>query len=135
MKTSWKNKVLGLSIIAIVLVSCEKDNTVIDTTTRNDYVGSWTCTETPVAKNLYFDCIITIDANTDDNIKLQNFASLNATAFAIVSGKSVILPKQTLNGNTIEGYGTMNNKDYISWSYYVKDNTDSVMYNTNFNRK
>ena len=42
MKTSWKNKVLGLSIIAIVLVSCEKDNTVIDTTTRNDYVGlSW----------------------------------------------------------------------------------------------
>ncbi len=135
MKTLSIKKAILLSVIIFSLSSCEKEILNPTTTTRADYTGLWSCTEVPVAKNLYFDCEITIDANTEDNIKIKNFASLNATAFAIVNGKSIILPKQTLNGNTIEGYGTMVNKDYVTWSYYVKDNTDSTMYNTNFNRK
>jgi len=122
--------------MVFIFISCEKiDDNNNPTFSRDDYIGSWSCTEIPQTKNLYFDCLISADANVSDNIKIQNFASLNSTAFAIVNGKSVVLPKQVLNGNTIEGYGTMENKNYIRWSYYVKDNTDSVMYNTNFNRK
>lgn len=137
MKTTLHKKLLALLLVAFALISCEKDdNNVNTTTTRADYVGSWTCSETPVAKTLYYDCVISVDANTTDNIKLQNFAGLNLTAFAIVNGKSVILPKQTISGNTIEGYGTMENTNYITWQYYVKTgNSDSIMYNTNFNRK
>ena len=122
---------------AVILIACEKEeNNNNEVFTRSDYVGIWSCTETPVAKNLYFDCEIVVDTNTSDNIKLKNFAGLNLTAFAIVSGKSVILPKQTISNNTIEGFGTMQNKNYITWQYYVKEgNSDSSMYNTNFNRK
>jgi|DewCreStandDraft_4_1066084.scaffolds.fasta_scaffold38674_4 hypothetical protein len=130
-------KVVFLMVIAIfVVISCEKDDILpVDTFTRADYVGLWSCTEVPLAKNQYFDCEIKIDNNNESNIKLTNFANLSGTAFAIVSGKNVVLPKQTINGNTIEGYGTMQNKNYITWRYYVKDNTDSASYNTNFNRK
>lgn len=130
-------KVVFLMVIAFfVVISCEKDDILpVDTFTRDDYVGMWSCTEVPLAKNQYFDCEIKIDNNNESNIKLTNFANLSGTAFAIVSGKNVVLPKQTINGNTIEGYGTMQNKNYITWRYYVKDNTDSASYNTNFNRK
>jgi hypothetical protein len=135
MKTK-KKLLLGLFIIAVI-TSCKKDNTTTptDSITRTDYVGLWACTEVPQAKNQNFDCTITIDATIAENIKISNFANLNNTAFVIVNGKSVILPKQTYNGNTIEGYGTMENKNFITWHYYVKDNTDSLVYNTTFNRK
>lgn len=120
------------------IAACKKDDTPTtptETITRADYVGSWSCTEVPLAKNLNFDCSIFIDATTTSNIRISNFASLNDTAFAIVNGKSVILPKQTYSGNTIEGYGNMENKNFINWHYYVKNNTDSSAYNTTFNRK
>jgi len=131
-----KKFVLLISMLMLVTIGCEKDDFApIDTLTRADYVGLWSCTEVPLAKNQYFDCEIKIDNVSEDNIKLINFANLSGTAFAIVSGKNVVLPKQTINGNTIEGYGTMQNKNYITWRYYVKDNTDSASYNTNFNRK
>lgn len=131
-----KKIVLLLAVVFIVTIGCEKDDiTPVDNYTRADYVGMWSCTEVPLAKNQYFVCEIKIDVNSEENIKLVNFANLTGTAFAIVSGKNVILPKQTIYGNTIEGYGTMQNKNYITWRYYVKDNTDSASYNTNFNRK
>ncbi len=128
--------IIGL-VVFTSFSACKKDNTTTtsETITRTDYVGSWACTETPAAKILNFDCTITADANTETNINISNFANLHGTAFAIVSGKSVVLPKQTFSGNTFEGYGTMENKNFISWHYYVKDNTDSLVYNTTFNRK
>ncbi|MFZ4400836.1 MAG: hypothetical protein ACOYO1_12440 [Bacteroidales bacterium] len=131
--------ILGLFII-LGFAACKKDITSNGPSsqadsTRNDYVGSWACTEIPVAKNLNFDCTISIDANTETNIKIANFANLNSNAYAIVSAKSVILPKQILSGNTVEGYATMENINFIRWHYYVKDNTDSMAYNTTFNRK
>ena len=129
--------IVGL-LIAASFTTCKKDDnntTPIDTITRADYVGSWSCTEVPVAKNLNFDCSISIDNSTTSNIKIANFANLNGSAFAIVSVKSVTLPKQTISGNTVEGYGSMENKNFITWHYYVKDNTDSLAYNTTFNRK
>ncbi|MEI6696172.1 MAG: hypothetical protein WCO13_08895 [Bacteroidota bacterium] len=128
--------ILGFILVA-GLNACKKDDTTTstETFTRADYVGSWACTETPVAKILNFDCTITTDANTETNINISNFANLHGTAFAIVSGKNLVLPKQTFSGNTFEGYGTMENKNFITWHYYVKDNTDSLVYNTTFNRK
>ncbi len=135
-------KTKNIFIIGVVVIAgfaaCTKDDTItpVETIKRTDYVGSWACTEVPVAKNLNFDCIISLDPSTESNIKISNFASLNSNAFAIVNGKSLILPRQTINNNTVEGYGTMdNNKNFITWNYYVVDNTDSTVYNTTFNRK
>ncbi len=137
MRALRSNRFLFLIIFAFVIISCEKtDNNQDITITRNDYVGTWTCTEVPITKAIYFDCDISIDENSEDKIKIQNFAGLNQIAYVKVNGKSLILPKQTLNGNTIEGIGNYVNKDYITWQYYVKiGNSDSSMYNTNFNRK
>lgn len=137
MKTIKTNKYLLLIIFSFAIISCEKiDNNQEVTITRNDYIGFWTVTEVPISKTMYFDCEISIDGNSEDKIKIQNFAGLNQIAYVKVNGKSLILPKQTLNGNTIEGVGNYVNKDYITWQYYVKvGNSDSSMYNTNFNRK
>ena len=139
--------IIGL-LIAASFAACKKDDTntgsynpinpndsnYVDST-RIDYVGLWDCTEVPVAKNQYFDCTILIDSTSGNKIKIKNFANLNATVIARVNNKSVILSKQTISGNTVEGYGNMENKDFITWHYYVKDNTDSMAYNTTFNRK
>ncbi len=138
MKT--KNIVIIGLIVITNIVACKKDDTTPTTPstgiTRNDYFGSWSCTEIPVAKNQYFDCTISADANVINNIKITNFANLNGTAFAIVNGKSVVLPVQTISNNTFEGYGTLDNsKNLITWHYYVKTNTDSTVCNTTFNRK
>ena len=137
MKFKSIKKSLVLLLIATTVISCEQIEKNEDiTVSRNDYVGSWTCTEVPLSKIMYFDCEISIDANSDNKIKIQNFAGLNQTAFVKVNGKSLILDKQTLNGNTIEGIGNYVNNNYITWQYYVKvGNSDSSMYNTNFNRK
>jgi uncharacterized protein (TIGR02145 family) len=113
-------------------VRCIKEDTT--TINRIDYIGNWDCIEIPEAKNMNFTCTITLDSNTQTNIKILNFANLNSTVFAIVNGNSLIVPKQTLVGNTIEGNGTMQNKNYITWNYYIKDNTDSITYNTTFIR-
>jgi len=118
------------------LISCTKDDTILpaETISRIDYIGTWTCVELPQTKNQNFDCIISIDANTENNIKISNFANLHGSAFAIVNGKNAILPRQTISGNTFEGYGNFENKNLINWHYYIKDNTDSLIYNTTFNR-
>jgi len=136
MKT--KNILILGFLLAASLAACKKDDTTptpTETISRVDYVGSWSCTEVPVAKNLNFDCSISIDNNTTTNIKIANFANLNGSAFAIVNMKSIVLPKQTISGNTVEGYGSMENRNFITWHYYVKDNTDSLTYNATFNRK
>jgi hypothetical protein len=135
MKT--KNIFITVLIIAGFMGACKKDETTtpVETISRTDYVGSWSCTEIPQAKNQNFDCTITLDATNTTKIKISNFANLNGTATAIVNANIVSLPKQSISGNTIEGNGTMENKNFITWNYYVKDNTDSLVYNTTFNRK
>ena len=137
MKAISKIRIFVLLIITTLIISCEEiEKNQEITVTRNDYIGLWTCTEVPIAKTMYFDCEISIDGSSEDKIKIQNFAGLNQIATVKVNGKSLILPKQTLNGNTIEGFGSYVNKNYITWQYYVKvGNSDSSMYNTNFNRK
>ena len=129
--------IIGLFLI-VGIVACKKDDDTTQTDTainRTNYVGTWSCTETQATK-LYFDCTISLDATTASNIKITNFANLHETAFAIINGNSVILPKQTFSNNTFEGFGSMDNsKNLITWHYYVKDNTDSLVYNTTFNRK
>ncbi|MCX6232478.1 MAG: hypothetical protein NTZ33_13155 [Bacteroidetes bacterium] len=135
MKTT---RILIATLFIIISFSgCKKDDSTIPsaTITRNDYVGNWSCVEVPQAKNQNFDCTISLDALIADNIKISNFANLQGTAYAVVTGKNLVIPKQTINNNTFEGYGTMNNTNYITMHYYVKDNVDSLVYNTNLNRK
>jgi hypothetical protein len=128
--------ILGIILITCIS-SCKKDESTIpsETFTRNDYVGSWSCVEVQQVKGQNFDCIISLDAVVAENIKISNFANLQGTAFAVVSGKNLVIPKQTINNNTFEGYGSMSNINFITFHYYVKDNVDSVVYNTTFNRK
>ncbi len=135
-----KRKVYSIIILFVlttmVFYSCKKDNTVQDlTVTRNDYLGSWDGTEVPVAKNQTFICDISADPNVSSNIKMLKFANIAGTAYAVVSGTNVTIPKQTVGINTIEGYGTMQNKSYITWHYYVNDGADSLVYNTTFNKR
>ena len=135
-----KRKVYSFLIVSVISLlifySCKKDDSTQPTNfTRDDYVGSWDGTEVPVVKNQTFICDISADPNVSSNIKMVKFANIAGTAYAVVSGANITIPKQTVGINIIEGYGTMQNKSYITWHYYVNDGADSLVYNTTFNKR
>ncbi len=134
------NIILTVLFINVFFFSCTKDDTInnnpiTDSFVRDDYVASWDGTEVPAVKNQTFICNISANPNVSSNIFMYKFANIAGAAYAIVSGSNVTIPRQTINGNTIEGYGKMQNKSYITWHYYVNDGSDSIVYNTTFNKR
>ena len=136
MKRKVFNSIIVLIISLLIFNSCKKDEAIIPTSvSRDDYIGSWDGTEVPAAKNQTFICVITADSSIGTNIRMLKFANIAGTAYAIVSGANVTIPKQTVDNFTIEGFGTMQNKSYITWQYSISDGATSQKYNTTFNKR
>ena len=135
MKRKVFNSIIVFMFSMLVFYSCKKDDTTQTTVfTRDDYVGSWNGTEVPAAKNQYFICVISADPNVSTNVIMNKFANIAGNTYAVVNGANITIPRQTLSGNILEGYGTMQNKSYITFHYYVNNGTDSTTYNTTFNK-
>lgn len=119
-------------IIAVTLISCETTDNTGPTDARDNFTGQWFCTETPVSpsgSNVTFNVNITKDVNNTTDIKISNFSSLSGNAIGVVSGNSLTINSQTLDGNTIQGSGTYssaNNK--INLSYSVNDGLTNQTY-------
>ncbi len=125
-----------LMLSMFVFYSCKKDDVTQPIVfTRDDYIGSWNGTEAPAAKNQYFICVISADPNVSTNVNMNKFANIAGNTYAVVTGANITIPRQTLSGNIIEGWGSMQNKSYITFHYYVNNGTDSVVYNTTFNKQ
>lgn len=117
---------------SVYFVSCNPDDPDGSpqpvTDPRDQYIGSWTCTE---VSQLYpaqtpFTVGISLSTGNSTQILISNFYHFGTTesAMAVVSGNTVTLPQQTVCNMTIHGNGTLETASKITWNYYVNDAAD-----------
>lgn len=119
-----KNSRIYFSIIAISLVilsSCGIEDPNFDE--RDDFTGEWTCNEqSSIYPNSNYQIYITKHSTDTTKILIGNFYQLGTVhkATAIVTGTSLSIPNQTLDGHTIFGSGNLVGND-LNLSYSVND--------------
>lgn len=125
---------IGLTLISMLIYSCEDPlNTSTDSDIAEQLVGQWKCDESSTyykssgfkgTDRIYYVNIF--QSGSDSTIvQIENFYELgsNVVARAEVSGSSIILKNETLDGGfSIRGSGTISsNLQTITWLYYVDD--------------
>ena len=119
-------------VVAITLISCETGDPVGPTDARDNYLGQWFCTETPVnpsGSNVTFNVNITKDVNDTTKIKISNFSSLTGFTVATVNGNSMSIASQNVDGNTVSGSGNYSpGTDKINLSYAVNNGLTNQTY-------
>ena len=127
-------------IVAVTLVACETTDPDGPLDPRDNFIGSWFCTETPTnpaGPNVTFNVNITKDVNDDTQtiVKISNFSSLNGLATATISGNTMSIATQSVDGNTIQGSGTYNAAtDKINLNYTVNDGLQSTIYSAVYSK-
>jgi len=97
--------------------------------------GVWHCTETSeiflksTKGTSIFDVVFKQDAENLSKYYIENIYDLGSSTevYATVSGSSISIPEQTVNGFVIKGSGTINdNYDLIYMTYTVDDGGGDV---------
>jgi hypothetical protein len=111
-----------LAATAFLLVACEPE---VPLDPRTDYwAGSWTCEEQTgdLAPQVY---TVEVDLGADpDGVTVSGLYNqgLNFTVLGTVSGTSLTIPEQTMNGFTLSGSGTYSVlTDQVTYSLVVND--------------
>jgi hypothetical protein len=111
-----------LAATAFLLVACEPE---VPLDPRTDYwAGSWTCEEQTgdLAPQVY---TVEVDLGADpDGVTVSGLYNqgLNFTLLGTVSGTSLTIPEQTINGFTLSGSGTYSVlTDQVTYSLVVND--------------
>jgi hypothetical protein len=118
------NLIPGILLIGLLgLSSCEKTNTDPDTDPRGQYLGTWSCTESPLVN---YPVVINLDSSNSSQILIHNFHLFgsNEKAFAIATQNNLTLPSQIILNNTIHGSGNLINNNKFTLKYYVNTQTD-----------
>lgn len=111
---------------ALFFSSCQPDEqpTPSSTDARDVYVASWTCNETSsqIGPSTFTVHINKVTTNTTQ-VQIENFYNIgfNFNAKVDISGTSMSIPLQTVNGNQVHGSGTKTGANSISLSYYVNN--------------
>lgn len=106
--------------VAFILSSCTEGDILTDADIIQNISKQWTCAE---ASGVEYD--VTIQAGAGENeIKMFNFNDYGSTVatVATVSGTTITISPQNINGDDVFGTGTIN-ADYtsISFTYTVDD--------------
>jgi hypothetical protein len=116
----------ALSLV-IFAASCtpEEDDNAIDA--RDNYTGSWVCTETGQNANAT-PFTITIEKSGSSSLEISNFNNLGKSTLVIasVSGSALSIGAQNAGGFSISGTGSLQNSK-LNMSYTVDgDNINAV---------
>lgn len=113
---------LTATAAAAVLVACEPE---VPLDPRTDYwAGTWTCDEQvgDLAPQVY---TVEVDLGADpDGVTVSGVYNqgLNFTVLGTVSGTTLTIPEQTVNGFTLSGSGTYSVlTDQVTYSLAVND--------------
>jgi hypothetical protein len=113
-------------LVALMLMSCVDDNDSTDLLDdRDHFTGTWNVNET-CSKDAYTVTIVK-DPGNSSQVLINNFWHIPCQdpPFAIIAGKSMILPLQSFCSNSFEVEGSGNlNKDKITLNYTVNDGAD-----------
>ncbi|MGQ9846817.1 MAG: hypothetical protein ACUVQP_04855 [Bacteroidales bacterium] len=108
-------------IILIALVSCKPDDTDPETADiRDKLVASWKCKENSATYGTQNYYVEIIKDTVSGRIIIDNFFNLGLgkSIKANVSGQTISINNQMLDGNLFNGTGSISaNYNSISWSY------------------
>jgi hypothetical protein len=128
------NKLYLLAILVPLLFiwSCETIDTLTGgAATVAKLEGDWTCDEQSEifkATSEVYTVTLSADADNNSGVIIDNFYGLNASAKANVSGMSLIIPNQNVEGGfSVSGSGTISsNFEKIDLNYTVDDGSGTV---------
>lgn len=119
-----KKVVILFSILVFLFSSCEKDEPSTSTGDPRDlYIGVWECQENSTQNGIsIFDVIIYKSQTSSTQVLIENFYKYGPTfaPFAEVSGNSIVIPSQVIQGNIVQGSGTLQSTT-INMSYTIDD--------------
>jgi hypothetical protein len=133
LQTKGRRLILLAFIIPLLFTnSCETIDTLTGAAaTVAKLEGEWTCDEqSEIFKATAEVYTVTLSADADNNagVIIDNFYGLNASAKANVTGMSLIIPNQNVEGGfSVSGSGTISsNFEKINLSYTVDDGSGTV---------
>lgn len=121
-------------ILSLIVISCQPDDGVDTGDIRDEYVGSWNCTE---VSQLFgtSNYSVTITKGTQDDVikvaNLYNIGDQNEVLFTVFDN-NITINNQTVDGTTFSGNGTSEtnyltfNLNYTAVSGGDSDNVTST---------
>ncbi|MFZ4704553.1 MAG: hypothetical protein ACOYMF_00960 [Bacteroidales bacterium] len=116
-------KLLVIVMFLSVLNACEPDTqTGPDTDVRDNFVGTWTFSESSPNRsvNSTYSVVISKNPSNSSQVLLSNFtaAGSGTSAYGIVTSTSITVPSQTIATDYIvDGSGILSNSSTMNWSY------------------
>ncbi len=120
-------KILLLSMILVgsilILNSCEKNNNGPDSTDRDKFLGVWKASSFGPGGDVNFNMTITASNSSPDQILMENFDALGNGTYvpADVSINSIYISSTIVHSDTIQGSGSYNSNNTLSFNYEVRD--------------
>jgi hypothetical protein len=120
-------KILIIALLFVAFLSaCDPNENIF--ITRDDYVGTWSCTDNEVliTKQVY-DVIIELDQDNSSMIIIRNFSNAGNTnhIHAVVASKNFTFESQTIAGETVYGDGKLISNNRIECTYTKSDAADN----------
>jgi hypothetical protein len=87
-------------------------------------VDGWTCSETSTqAGSSTYTILISKSTTNSAEVLLENFYDIGSQykARVSVSGNTLTIPQQLLNGNQLNGSGSMSGNNAFSLTYYINN--------------
>ena len=118
---------LFVTTFAATFYSCQKDtqnNPATSTADRDKFLGSWVSQSSgAVHGSLSFTMSITAGNSSASQIRMENFdgEGPGTFVFADISGNSISISRNIVNGDTIQGTGTYNSNNTLGFNYSFRD--------------
>jgi hypothetical protein len=124
MKTVTKIACTAAFAAVLFLASCStKDDTTAtpaSTDPRDKFHGNWAVSETSKDYgSSTYSCSIT-DSSAATYIYVAYLYGFNKKVYSTVSGSTMTIPSQVIQGNNVTGNGTLVNANRINLTYYVQ---------------
>lgn len=126
-KMNRKRNILfaGLLLVTAVFVnSCAEEEPVTPSDDRDKLVDGWTCTEnSSQAGSSTYTVLISKSTTNTAEVLLENFYDISnqIKARVTVSGNNLTIPQQLLNGNQLNGSGSMSGTNSFTLTYYINN--------------
>jgi len=126
-KTVFKTGAIIIFFL-ILFAACNPDDINNLLITRDNYLGTWSVSDSDAKKRTY-EVTISANPNNSSQIIINNFHQYGSSYFVygVVSGKNLTIDYQTVLGETVNGDGVLKS-GVLTITYYVNDVADLKTY-------
>ena len=125
-------KIIPVSLVAVFctmlfLASCTKEDNTQNAPTNADprasFVGNWHVSENSKDYGTSTYNVTNTDSSDASHILIAYLYGFNKKTYATISGSTLSIPQQIIQGNKISGSGTLVNDTHLNLSYLVQTTT------------